>query len=74
MDKGKGIRTNTDCTSNYTQFGIAEKQNVILGLQREKPASVRGCIIEDLKCHVKEFGVDLVGNAKLWRLLLRGKT
>lgn len=44
MDKGKGIRTNTDCTSNYTQFGIAEKQNVILGLQREKSLQASGVV------------------------------
>lgn len=73
MDKGRGMRTNTDCTSKYMQFGITEKQRVILGLQRENPGRVSGYTIEDLKCHVKEFGVDLVTNGKLWRLSLEAR-
>lgn len=73
MDKGKGMRTNTDCTSKYMQFGITEKQRVILGLQRENPGRVSGYTIEDLKCHVKEFGVYLVTNGKLWRLSLEAR-
>lgn len=69
MNKSKGSRTSTDCTRNYMSFGVAETKGITQGLQRVKLGKVRGYITEGHKWHVKEFGVDLIGDTKISRLL-----
>lgn len=66
MNKGK--RTSTDY-SRTTCCLVLLIQKVLLGLKREQPGKVSSHIIEGCKCHVKEFGVDLIGNTKLLKAL-----
>ena len=41
------------------------KPKVVTETSERKAWQGQGYAIEDLKCHVKEFRVDLIGNAKI---------
>lgn len=62
-EQGQRERASTVCQEPLL-FGVAEsKENT--GTLKRKAWKGQAYSTEDLKCHIKEFGVDLIGNVKL---------